>query len=54
MPADVTLADLSSEYVYTKEEILSKSTNSPYIGETLTGRVKVTITGGKITYDELR
>ena len=38
----------------TKEEILSKAENSPYIGEELTGRVKLTIAGGSITYDELR
>ena len=53
MPADLMLADLNASFVYTKEEILSKATNSPYIGNTLDGRVKLTITGGKITYDEL-
>ena len=54
MPGDVMLADLSSDFTYTEEEILSKSHNSPYIGQDLTGRVKLTIAGGKITYDELR
>ena len=54
MPADVMLADLNETFIYTKEEILSKSANSPYIGDELTGRVKLTIAGGKITYDELR
>ncbi|MBO4688993.1 MAG: dihydroorotase [Clostridiales bacterium] len=54
MPADVMLADLNETFVYTKEEIRSKATNSPYIGEELTGRVKLTIAGGKVTYDELR
>lgn len=54
MPADITLADLDQEFVYTKEEIRSKASNSPYIGSELTGRIKMTITGGKITYDELR
>jgi len=54
MPADIMLADLSEEYVYTEEEILSKAKNSPYIGTDLQGRVKLTVTGGKITYDELR
>lgn len=53
MPADLMLADLGASFVYTKEEILSKAANSPYIGNTLDGRVKLTITGGKITYDEL-
>lgn len=53
MPADLMLADVDADFVYTKEEIRSKATNSPYIGETLTGRVKLTITGGIITYDEL-
>ena len=51
---DVMLADLNETFVYTKEEILSKAENSPYIGEELTGRVKLTIAGGSITYDELR
>ncbi len=54
MPGDVMLADLSSDFTYTEEEILSKSHNSPYIGQDFTGRVKLTIAGGKITYDELR
>ena len=54
MPADVMLADLNENFVYTKEEILSKAANSPYIGNELTGRVKLTIVGGSITYDELR
>ena len=54
MPGDVMLADLSYDFTYTEEEILSKSHNSPYIGQDLTGRVKLTIAGGKITYDELR
>jgi len=54
MPGDVMLADLSSVFTYTEEEILSKSHNSPYIGQDFTGRVKLTIAGGKITYDELR
>lgn len=54
VPADLTLVDLSEKFVYSEEEILSKSKNSPYIGVSLEGRVKVTITGGKITYDELR
>lgn len=54
VPADLTLVDLSEKFVYSEEEILSKSKNSPYIGESLEGRVKVTITGGKVTYDELR
>jgi dihydroorotase len=54
MPGDVMLADLSSDFTYTEEEILSKSHHSPYIGQDFTGRVKLTISGGKITYDELR
>ena len=54
MPADVMFADLNENFVYTKEEILSKAANSPYIGSELTGRVKLTIAGGSITYDELR
>ena len=50
--ADITIFDPNEEYVYTKEMIVSKSKNSPFIGRKLKGRVKFTIVGGKIVYED--
>lgn len=52
-PADIVLIDTEEEWVVT-DDFASKSKNSPYIGETLTGKVKMTICGGKVVYDETR
>ena len=49
--ADITIFDPNEEYVYTKEMIVSKSKNSPFIGKTLKGKVKYTIVNGKIVYE---
>jgi dihydroorotase len=51
MPADIVLTDIGASFVYTKEEIVSKAKNSPFIGKRLYGRVMLTIAGGKVTYD---
>ena len=48
--ADITIFDPNEEYVYTKEMIVSKSKNSPFIGKKLKGKVKYTLVGGKIVY----
>lgn len=47
-PADLILID--PKQVYTVEEPVSKSANSPFIGWELTGRVVVTMCGGKLVY----
>ena len=52
-PADIVLIDTEEEWLVT-DDFASKSKNSPYIGETLTGKVKMTICGGKVVYDETR
>lgn len=52
-PADIVLLDTEEEWLVT-DDFASKSKNSPYIGETLTGKVKMTICGGKVVYDETR
>ncbi len=49
--ADITIFDPNEEYVYTKDMIVSKSKNSPFIGKTLKGKVKYTIVNGKIVYE---
>ena len=49
--ADITIFDPNEEYVYTKEMIVSKSKNSPFIGKKLKGKVKYTIVSGRIVYE---
>ena len=49
--ADITVFDKDTESVYTKESIVSKSKNSPYIGLKLKGQVKYTIVNGSIVYE---
>lgn len=48
--ADITIFDPNEEYVYTKEMIVSKAKNSPFIGKKLKGKVKYTIVNGTIVY----
>lgn len=48
--ADVCLFDLNEKWTYKAREGFSKSSNSPWDGQTLTGRVKTTIVDGKIVY----
>ena len=49
--ADITIFDPNEKYVYTKEMIVSKSKNSPFIGKELKGRVRYTIVGGRIVFE---
>ena len=48
--ADLTIIDPDKKWMVTKEGFVSKSTNSPFIGRTLSGRVEYTVCGGKIVY----
>lgn len=50
--ADITIFDPNEEYIYTKEIIVSKSKNSPFIGKKLKGKVKYTIVSGRIVYSD--
>lgn len=49
--ADITIFDPNMEYVYQKEDIVSKSKNTPWIGKTLKGKVCYTIVNGKVVYE---
>jgi dihydroorotase len=49
--ADITIADMSAEYVLTEESIVSRSKNTPFIGQKLRGAVTHTIVDGKLVYD---
>jgi dihydroorotase len=50
-PADLTLVDLSEEWVLQRGALSSRSSNSPYLGRRLTGRVVGTIVGGALVHD---
>lgn len=49
---DITLVDLNESYTVNPDDFAGKSHNTPYAGETLTGKVKMTIKAGKLTYME--
>ncbi len=51
--ADVTVIDPDKEFVFTKESILSKGKNSPFIDWKLQGKAVLTIMDGRITHNEL-
>ena len=50
--ADITIFDQNEEYIYTKEMIVSKSKNTPWIGKKLSGKVAYTIVGGEVKYQK--
>jgi dihydroorotase len=52
-PADLALVDLSEEWMVGRETLISRSSNSPYLGRRLTGRVVGTIVGGEPVHDRM-
>lgn len=48
--ADVTIIDPDIEWTYSKDEVKSKSCNSPWLDKELTGRAIMTIAKGKVIY----
>ena len=48
--ADITIFNPNEEYIYKKEDIVSKSKNTPFIGKKLKGRVYYTIVNGSVVY----
>ncbi len=51
--ADVTVIDPDREFIYTRESILSKGKNSPFLDWKLRGKAVLTIMGGRITHNEM-
>jgi len=43
VPAEIAILNPETEWVFTSNHLQSRSVNSPYFGETLTGRVEMTI-----------
>lgn len=52
MPADITIADMDSEYKIDKNTFVSKGKNTPFHGAVVNGKVYYTIVGGNIVYEE--
>ena len=50
-PADVVIFDPDRRWVVRPEELHSRSVNSPFIGETLTGQADITLVGGRVAFD---
>ncbi|MBC8317688.1 MAG: dihydroorotase [Desulfobulbaceae bacterium] len=51
--ADVTVIDPDRKFIYTRDSIVSKSTNSPFIDWELQGKAVLTVVGGEIVFNEL-
>jgi dihydroorotase len=50
-PADLVLFDPDEPYVLHKQDLRSRSKNSPFDEARMQGRVRLTVVGGKIVYD---
>ena len=48
--ADITIVDLSDEYVIDSSKFASKGKNTPFNGKKVKGRIRYTISGGKVVY----
>lgn len=51
--ADLTIIDLDKELLFSPENILSKSKNTPWLNQSLPGRVMWTICNGSITWQDM-
>ncbi len=52
LPADLTIIDLDNQTLFSPENILSKSKNTPWLGQSLWGRVLYTFLDGRITWED--
>jgi len=50
--ADLTIFDENETYTFTKDTMVSKGKNSPFIGMKLIGKVKYTVVDGVVKYKE--
>lgn len=50
--ADLVIFDENERWTVTEDDVASKSHNTPFIGAELCGRVKYTICGGRIVYED--
>jgi dihydroorotase len=50
-PADIVVFDPAREWVVREQELHSRSTNSPFLGEMLVGQADLTLVGGRVVFD---
>lgn len=50
-PADLTLFDPAASWQINENTLISAGKNTPFIGETVQGKVKLTLLNGRITYE---
>ena len=50
--ADLALIDKSKKWIYSKEQIVSMGKNSPYIDNVFKGMVVMTLSKGKIIFNQ--
>jgi len=48
--ANLVLLDLEKKYVIMEKDIISKSKNTPFLGQTVSGQVLMTIKDGQTRY----
>lgn len=51
--ADLAIFDANEKYIYEENMIVSKSHNTPWIGKELQGKVRYTIVGGRVVFEEV-
>ncbi len=51
-PADITVFDLEEEYIINPDDFLSKGKASPFEGEKVFGKCRLTMVGGRIVWQE--
>ena len=51
--ADITVIDPQQQFVYTADQVISKSSNTPFLGWSLQGRAMLTMVGGAIRFNLL-
>lgn len=52
-PANLTLVDPEATWTVARERLRSKSTNTPFLGQTVKGRVLLTVVDGRVVFDLL-
>jgi dihydroorotase len=51
--ADLCVVDPAAEWTVTPDALQSRSWNSPWLGQELTGKVRLTVAAGRVAWDDL-